>query len=297
MTETQLARTAAECQTWSEQFIAAALDHYVAAPLRPLPTDIIISPYSKCGTTMLQQMFHTLRTRGDMDFDDINRVVPWIELSPMLGIDLNAPQRAMPRGFKSHLSFDSIPKGARYIVSLRDPKDVFAAMYHFMVGFLIEPGTVSLEQFFETWAHGGGPGGENYWRHLKSWWAVRHSPDVLILSYNDLLGDRTNSVRRVAEFAGIALDDELLALTLERSSRAYMLEHVHRFDEAMIARFSETAGGRPVGRDRAKVRPGTDGDHKAEIPAAVAERIDAIWEREIAGPLGIANFKELERML
>ena len=46
---------------------------------RPRPSDIVISPYGKCGTTWLQQTFHTLRTGGDMDFDDISRVVPWIE--------------------------------------------------------------------------------------------------------------------------------------------------------------------------------------------------------------------------
>src|SRR6476620_3913748 len=83
-----------------------------AAPFEPRPTDIIISPYGKCGTTMLQQTLHTLRTRGDMDFDDISRVVPWIEMSPLLGIDLNAEQRANPRGFKSHLSYTRVPKNA-----------------------------------------------------------------------------------------------------------------------------------------------------------------------------------------
>src|SRR5262245_28666780 len=69
---------------------------------RPRPTDVVISPYGKCGTTWLQQIFHTLRTRGDMDFEDISEVVPWIETSTLLEIDINAEQRAEPRGFKSH---------------------------------------------------------------------------------------------------------------------------------------------------------------------------------------------------
>ena len=54
---------------------------------RPRPTDIVISPFGKSGTTWTQQIFHTLRTRGDMAFDDISRVVPWIETSLALGID------------------------------------------------------------------------------------------------------------------------------------------------------------------------------------------------------------------
>ena len=46
---------------------------------------------------------HGLRARGDMDFDDISRVVPWIELSHDLGLQLSAEQSAEPRAFKSHL--------------------------------------------------------------------------------------------------------------------------------------------------------------------------------------------------
>ena len=59
-------------------FIDAEIDASIAS-WRPRPTDVVITPYSKCGTTWLQQIFHTLRTGGDMDFDDISCVVPWIE--------------------------------------------------------------------------------------------------------------------------------------------------------------------------------------------------------------------------
>jgi len=55
-------------------------------PYQPRPDDVIVSPYGKCGTTWIQQMFHTLRTGGDLDYDDISRVVPWIETAPQLGI-------------------------------------------------------------------------------------------------------------------------------------------------------------------------------------------------------------------
>ena len=55
----------------------------------PRATEVVISPFGKCGTTWLQQIVHTLRTRGDTDFDDISRVVPWIETSRTLGLDLD----------------------------------------------------------------------------------------------------------------------------------------------------------------------------------------------------------------
>ena len=118
-----------------------------ALAFEPRPSDVIISPFAKCGTTWLQQIFHTLRTGGDEDFDDISRVVPWLEPAVSLGMDLNAEQVASPRGFKSHLTWAVVPKGCRYIVSLRDPGDALVSLYHFMVGWYIEPGTVTLEEF------------------------------------------------------------------------------------------------------------------------------------------------------
>lgn len=96
-----------------------------ALAFKPRPDDVIITPYGKCGTTWMQQVFHGLRTRGDMDFDDISRVVPWIETAHDLGLDLEAPQRGHPRGFKSHLAYDLVPKGAHQhvrVVALLPPR-------------------------------------------------------------------------------------------------------------------------------------------------------------------------------
>ncbi|MBP6725147.1 MAG: sulfotransferase domain-containing protein, partial [Halioglobus sp.] len=95
--------------------VARGLGHKLQA------TDIVITPFGKSGTTWLQQMAHTLRTRGDMDFDDISRVCPWIETSTDLGIDLELEQKARPRVFKSHLDADRVPKGGRYINACRNP--------------------------------------------------------------------------------------------------------------------------------------------------------------------------------
>ena len=275
---------------------AAMAATQAAAPFETKPSDIVISPYGKCGTTMLQHMFHTLRTRGDMDFDDISRVVPWIEMSPVLGVDLNAPQRAEPRGFKSHLGYGRIPKGARYVVSLRDPKDSFFSMYRFMEGWFMEPGAVPIEDFFEGWVRGRGPEGEGYFDHLLGWWAVRDRPDVLLLSYRKVVADPTGHIRRLADFAGIPLDDELLELTLQRASREWMLAHKDRFDDALMRGLSERLAGIPAGSDSAKVRD-SDGSHSDELPPPIADRIDALWAERITPELGYRNCAELEAAL
>lgn len=96
---------------------------------RPRATDVIISPLAECGTTWLQQIVHSLRTAGDMDFRDIYEVVPFIDVAPVLGQDLTDDQPAHPRAFKSHCDWHAVPKGCRYLVSFRDPLALLATRW------------------------------------------------------------------------------------------------------------------------------------------------------------------------
>ena len=266
-----------------EDWIAGAQSY------RPRPTDVIITPFGKCGTTWLQQTFHTLRTRGDMDFDDISRVVPWIEVTKIVGIDIEAPQRAEPRGFKSHLPYDALPKGAKHVVSFRDPKDAVVSMYHFMVGWWLEPGAVSLGEFAEDWLKR-----DDFFKHLVSFWAQRDNPTVLIFSYEGMTADPQGHLRRLASFCGIPLDDDLLQLTLERSSIGYMLEHKDKFDDLLMREISEARCGLPPGSDAAKVRRGGVGGYRSELPPEVAAAIDAKWTELAAPATGHADYAGFE---
>ena len=266
------------------------------AAYRPRPSDVIIAPYGKCGTTWLQQIFHTLRTGGDMDFDDISRVVPWIETSAMLDLDIEAPQRAEPRGFKSHMAYGAMPKGAKYIVALRDPKDAFVSNYRFMEGWFFEPGSISIRQFAPMWLARTDLG-NSYWRHLTSWWAERDNPNVLLLSYAGMIAAPEAYIRKVAAFCGIPLDDALLKLTLERSSIDFMLAHKDRFDDLMMRTASEVRCGLPPGSDSAKVRKGGVGGHKAELPEEIGSQLDAKWAEIAAPPTGFADFSALDAAL
>jgi hypothetical protein len=265
----------------------AALNSY-----RPRPTDVIISPFGKCGTTWLQQTFHCLRTRGDMDFDDISRVVPWIETSVTLGLNINAEQVTDPRGFKSHLAYDELPRGTRYVVSLRDPKDALVSMYKFMEGWFMEPGAIPIEQFAFGWAAGG-----RYWNHLTSWWAQRDNPNVLLFSYEHMCEDPKGHVKGLAEFCGIPLDEELLRLTLENTSMPFMLAHKDKFDDLMMRQKSEELCNLPPGSDSSKVRQGGAGGHRAALSPQVAALLDETWTTAATPATGFATYAELEAAL
>ena len=94
------------------KFYSAEGDAYAHA-FRPRATDVVISPFAKAGTTWMQQIVHGLKTGGDMTFDEITAVVPWIELAHEMGLDLNGDQEGGFRAFKSHLGWADVPKGCR----------------------------------------------------------------------------------------------------------------------------------------------------------------------------------------
>lgn len=262
----------------------------------PRPTDVFVTTFAKCGTTWMQQIVHGLRTRGDMDFREITAVVPWIELAHDLGIDPDAPQKAEPRAFKTHLDAHDVPKGGRYIVVLRDPRDAFLSLFRFLEGWFFEPGAISVATFAREDALVSG-GGHNYWHHLASWWPRRLDADVLMLSYEDMKQDLERAVRAVARFIGVALDDALLAIVLHQSSLAFMQAHAGQFDDNLIREKRDAACGLPPGGDSGKVRTGRTGDGRAALPPDIDQAFDQAWSDIIAAPFGLADYEALRAAL
>jgi hypothetical protein len=291
-TEKRRARSMEELRSYQSRMLGAEDIMKAIASYRPRETDIIISPFGKSGTTWLQQAFHSLRTGGDMDFDDISRVVPWIETAGLLGIDLNAEQRGEPRGFKSHLAFPALPKGARYIVSFRDPRDTVVSMHKFMEGWFLEPGAVSVDLFASWWIDRDPA--INYWAHFLSWWEQRDNPDVLLMSYEHMTDDPTLALRRLAAFSGLPMDDRALDFTLERSSLAFMLQNKDRFDDFLMREASERLCGLPTGSDSAKVRKGGVGGYKVELSPETIAALDRRWTKVVAPETGLADYAALD---
>lgn len=262
---------------------------------RPRSSDVIISPFAKCGTTWLQQIVHTLRTGGDMDFDDIYEVVPFIEIAPEMGIDLDKPQRAEPRVFKAHFDWEEVPKGCRYIVSFRDPQDRVVSFYHFMTGWLIEPGAIPLDDFV---AHSAldRDRGADYWDHMASWLRQRENPDVLLLTFEDMKDDLRGVVQRIADFVGVE-DRASIDAAVDHSSFEFMSSHSEPFSEPWQRRRMARLLEIPVESDVTKVRRGTVGDNRAELSTATRVRLDQIWEQTIAVEFGYSNYRDLDEAL
>ena len=211
---------------------------------QPQPSDVFISPYAKCGTTWVQQIVHSLRTRGDMNFDDVMRVMPWVEMAHWAGIDLHAPQPGGFQVFKSHLSWFSVPKGGRYIVPLRHPKDALVSFYNFLNGYWWQAGLVSITEFAREYylRYQDDIWDNNYWGHLLSWWGQRQNPQVLLLTYEGMKADLPGSVQTIADFLGIELDADLLDIVVKQASLDFMQMRKSKYSDPIMLEASAKHG-------------------------------------------------------
>lgn len=261
------------------------------ASFRPRPTDVIISPFAKCGTTWLQQILHGLRTSGDMRFSDIYEVVPFIDVAPNLGQDLTADQRAAPRVFKSHGTWHEMPRGCRYVVSFRDPKDAAVSFHRFMEGWLVQRGSIGVD---EVVAHPMFlPDSEySYWTHASSWLAQRGNPDVLLVTFEDMKDNLQGVVEHIATF--LSLDDRrAVDIATSQASFEFMSTHAAAFSEPLMKAWVEQHIGIPTRSDASKVRRGRVGAGRSDLGATTADRLDQLWRTTIGAQFGYAAYEDL----
>ena len=268
----------------------------------PRPTDVFVATYPKCGTTLMQQIVHGLRTGGDLDFEDISAVVPWLELAFDLGIDPTTEQRANPRAFKTHLDRGSLPLGGRSIYVLRDPDAALVSFYHFFSGWFFEPGAIDLERFALDFVLSRSGRGD-YWEHLVSWWPARRDPQVLYLFYEDVVADLEACVRRVAAFIDLAAEQDLDEAALEarieiatrQSSMEFMRRHPTLWEDRLICEKRNAVMGLPSDAKSTKVSREGDRPGARESTQRVLDAWRARWAETVEPVTGCRDYEALRQ--
>ncbi|MEM9174746.1 MAG: sulfotransferase domain-containing protein [Myxococcota bacterium] len=263
----------------------------------PRATDVFVATYSKSGTTLLQQIVHGLRTKGDMDFRDISEVVPWIEVAHDLGQDLEAPQKAEPRAFKTHFEAGSCPRGGRVVYVVREPIAALVSFYHFNAGWFMEPGAMDLERFAIDYLLERS-GRFSYWQHLASWWPRLEGEDVLPLCYEDVVADLPASVARVARFIGVPDEPDRLEIATRQAHKSFMQRYPRLWEDERLREFCNPAMGLPIEFKGTKVRAddaGAKGDGTAldAVTDRVRETWAEQWDEVVADATGCADYAAL----
>jgi len=218
-----------------DQFRDSALWDYVI----PRNTDIVIASCYKSGTTLTQQIINLL-IRQQSHFDSIIQLSPWVEsrLNPPTVETLE--QLDSPRFFKSHLPFDALPyyPGWKYIYLVRDGRDVCLSLFHHCKSYLlkmdregnpIDNGPDDFSEFWENWLETGKPRWA-FWENIHSWWQIRHLPNVLLVHYTNLIGDKRKEAEKIARFLSLEWNEAMADMVCKYSSLEYMKEHCYQFE-------------------------------------------------------------------
>jgi aryl sulfotransferase len=204
--------------------------------------DIVIATWSKSGTTWVQQIVAQLLFNGARQLD-VADMSPWLDLRiPPSEVKLAALEAQRHRRFiKTHLPLDALvyaPR-AKYVYVGRDGRDVMWSLHnHWIngnatfyaaindtpgrVGPPIERPPTSPRDYFLTWLERDGYPFSSFWENVRSWWAIRNLPNLLLLHFADLLADMPGEIRRIADFLEVPIDPAKQPAILEHCSFDHM---------------------------------------------------------------------------
>lgn len=295
-----------------------------AAAFRTHTQDVIIVTYPKTGTTWLQQLCHQLRMikrfpSGHMDFDEISEegVVPWIEVGPSIGIDINAVQLGIPRFFKTHQSLSQLSLlDARFVCTLREPEAVLLSYFKFMVakGLAGKKPDVNVFARCAQWAtpdfvteklkpFDGHLFGTDLWTFFREIWICRDLPNVHVLVYDEMKKDLDAMLPDLAGFLGLEAsiaNKDARSIILKMSSFQFMKDNEERFDDhhmgPRIATIMKKKGGPasvPPSRTSSKVGLQVGKDINTTINEETRALIQSMWEKNVTPFTGHKSYNDL----
>lgn len=207
--------------------------------------DIIISTYAKSGTTWMQQIVSQMLFNGDTEINT-QEMSPWVDFRlPPTEVKLAALEAQTHRRFvKTHLPVEALvysPK-ARYIYIGRDGRDVLWSLHnhHLMgnevmydalnntpgrVGPPLEPPTPNVLEYWREWLDRDGYPYWSLWENVRSWWAIRQLPNMLLVHYDVLKRHMPEEMRRIASFLDIPIDESKWDEIVEHCTFDWMREH------------------------------------------------------------------------
>ena len=183
-------------------------------------SDIYISTFSKSGTTWMQLILYQLTTGGEMDFDHLFDVSPWVWYSSIRQV---APaQTPLPRLLKSHDDYLRFKKGrrGRFIFVTRDGRDVCVSLYHHRRNFKGFKG--SFNEHFEEFLNGTQ---YNWFEHTRRWMENESGLPIIYIRFEDLKQCFEKTVRGLAQSLSLPVSDEIIQRTIEHCSFRSMKKH------------------------------------------------------------------------
>jgi len=211
--------------------------------------DVIVSTYGKSGTTWTQQIMAQLLMGPDAELETGN-ISPWLDLRvPPKEVKLAEIEAQQHRRFvKTHLPTDALvfSEKAKYVYVGRDGRDVAWSLYnHHLKGNdvwysalndtpgLVGPEFPRLEEgtdahaYYTTWFEQDGYPFWPFWENIRSWWAIRDLPNVMMIHFADMKSDLQGEMRRIADFLDVSHPDKDWPALVEHCTFDWMKANGH----------------------------------------------------------------------
>ncbi|XP_046862598.1 sulfotransferase ssu-1-like [Xenia sp. Carnegie-2017] len=244
-----------------------------AASFVPKPSDFFVCCPPKCGTTWVSQIVHQLRSGGDMSFNDIDEVVLWIDAAYTFGDVIDAEQKYQPRVFKSHMSYNTLPKG----------------------GFFYAPGEMTIETFISDIYIKKIKVMRDYFKHLCSWWPKRNDSNILMLTYEDMLNDLESAIRSIAAFMNIT-NEATIKTTVKMSSFDFMKANQEKFDTNLFVRNLQKLGYQGTNAIN-RVVTGSATKWREMMSEQAKQSIQNMWNESVTSTIGFKNYEDFRNAL
>ncbi|XP_056398259.1 3-beta-hydroxysteroid sulfotransferase-like isoform X2 [Hyla sarda] len=237
--------------------------------------DVFNVTYPKSGTTWLQEILSLVYSNGDptpvkttLSWDR----VPWIEQHSGRQ---HLEHKPSPRLITTHLPFHLFPQSfsktkAKAIYTIRNPKDVCVSLYHFSKFAQFMEYREDFQDFVSLFLSKDIIFGR-WFEHVKGWLTIKDNPNLLILSYEDMLKDLKSNVIKISKFLGKELDDAAIDSVVEHSS-------FHAMKANPMSNYSAVPND-VFNKDQGNFhRKGIAGDYKNHFTPAQEEEFERIYK-------------------
>jgi hypothetical protein len=250
----------------------------LARTIETRPEDVCYTSYPKSGSSWLANVLYLLLHEGQTPRERTLRgYLHWLESSwPFPCERSSVDATPSPRIFKSHMPYQMAVAGGpehspcKFVYIARNPKDVAVAYYFFesekeWSGRYAGPWEHWLEMFLEGRVQRG-----DWFDHVLGWWRHRDLPNLLFLTYEDLLNDFDGTLDRLIRFIDRPCAPEIVERVRQRST----LDFQSRDGFSNHQEITQLEGF---------FRKGRIGSWKDVFTVAQSERFDRIYAERMAG--------------
>lgn len=254
-------------------------DRYeVARTIETRAGDVSYCSFPKSGSTWLSNVLFLILNNGEVpEGRTLRGCLHWMESSwpyPRSRAEVDA--LPSPRIFKSHMPYrmalggDPAHNPCKYIYIARNPKDVCVSYFHFesskaWSGNYSGPWEHWLKLYMDGLVQRG-----SWFDHVLGWWEHRHADNLLFLKFEDLKRDFDGELRKIANYLGYELGEDVIDRITDATS----------FSRMKSDRFSNH---QEITQLEGFFRKGEIGSWKDQFTVAQSEAFDRLYAERMRG--------------